>query len=75
MDQLIANRTAGVISPMLQNSELIDIEVDQIVEFLKALTDPCVKDISCLAPWVPNAGDTNPDGLRVIATDNADQDL
>lgn len=75
MDQLKANRTAGVITPILQDSNLSDLEVDQVVAFLKALTDPCVKDKSCLAPWVPNAGDSNPDGLRVLATDNNGNDL
>lgn len=75
MDQLKANRVAGVITPILQDSNLSDNEVTQIVAFLKSLTDPCVKDSSCLAPWVPNAGDENPDGLRVLATDNNGNDL
>ena len=46
-----------------------DNQVDQLVEFLKALTDPCVKDRACMAEWIPDAGDTNPDGLRVNAFD------
>jgi len=75
MDQLTANRAAGVITPILQDSNLSDLEVEQIVAFLKSLTDPCVKDKSCLAPWVPNAGDANPDGLRVLASDNNGNDL
>jgi len=75
MNQLAANRTAGVITPILEDSNLTGEEVSQIVSFLKALTDPCVKDRSCLAPWIPNAGDENPDGLRVIATDNNGNDL
>lgn len=70
MDQLAANRTAGTISPILEDSNLTDTEISQIVMFLKALTDPCVKDPSCLADWVPNAADTNPDTLRVLAVDN-----
>ena len=41
-----------------------------MVEFLKTLTDPCVKDRACLAPWIPGASDTNPDGLRLNAVDN-----
>jgi len=75
MDQLKANRTAAVITPILHDSNLTDAEVGQVVAFLKALTDPCVKDRSCLAPWVPNAGDSNPDGLRVLATDNNGNEL
>jgi len=46
------------------------IDVTDLVEFLKALTDPCVKDRDCLAPWIPDTGDTNPDGLRLNAIDN-----
>ena len=42
-----------------------------LVEFLKTLTDPCVKDRDCLAPWIPDASDTNPDGLRLNAIDNS----
>ena len=75
MDQLAANRTAGTITPILQDSNLTDEQVSQIVMFLKSLTDPCVTDRSCLADWVPNAGDSNPDGLRVIAVDNNGNDL
>jgi cytochrome c peroxidase len=70
MNTLAANRTAGVITPVLQDTNLTDDQIAQVVSFLKALTDPCVKSKSCLAPWVPNAGDTNPDALRIIAIDN-----
>ena len=69
MNTLTANRTAGVITPVLQDTNLTDTQISQIVSFLKTLTDPCVKDRSCLSPWIPDAGDTNPDGLRVIALD------
>ena len=40
--------------------EFVDLSDDQIadlVEFMKALTDPCVESRECLAPWDPfNAG-------------------
>ena len=45
-------------------------DVNNIVEFLKALTDPCVKSRECLAPWISDAGDANPDGQRLNAIDN-----
>lgn len=70
MDQLAANRTAGVIRPILQNTNLTDTQISQIVSFLKTLTDPCVKSRSCLSPWIPNAGDSNPDALRIMAVDS-----
>lgn len=70
MDQLAANRIAGTISPILQDTNLTDTQVSQIVSFLKTLTDSCVKNRDCLADWIPNAGDTNPDGLRITAVDN-----
>ena len=47
-----------------------DEDVTDIVEFLKTLTDPCVKDRACLAPWIPDASFNNPDGLRLNAFDN-----
>lgn len=69
LDQLAANRTNNVAG-VHQDVTFIDDDVTDLVEFLKTLTDPCVKDRACLAPWVPDASDTNPDGLRLNATDN-----
>lgn len=75
VDQLAANRIAGTISPILEDGNLTDEEVSQIVMFLKSLTDPCVLSRDCLAPWIPNASDTNPDGLRVNAVDGTGSTL
>ena len=69
LDQLEANRTANV-SGVHRNVTFNDEDVADLVEFLKALTDPCVKDRACLAPWIPDAGDTDPDVLRLNAIDN-----
>jgi len=69
LDQLETNRTANVEN-VLRNVEFSDDDVTDMVEFLKTLTDPCVKDRACLAPWIPDASDTNPDGLRLNAVDN-----
>lgn len=69
LDQLALNRVSNV-PEVHQNVTFTDDDVTDLVEFLKALTDPCVKDRACLAPWIPNAGDTNPDGLRLNAVDN-----
>jgi len=69
LDQLAANRVNNV-DGVQRDVTYTDNEATDLVEFLKTLTDPCMKDRNCLAPWIPDAGDTNPDGLRVIAIDN-----
>lgn len=69
LDQLELNRTANVEN-VLRDVEFNEEDVADMVEFLKTLTDPCVKDRACLAPWIPDASDTNPDGLRLNAVDN-----
>jgi len=70
MDKLKANRQAGVISPILQDSDLTEAQISQLVSFLISLTDPCVKDRACLAPWIPAGTDSDPDGLRLEAIDS-----
>ncbi len=69
LDQLAVNRTNNV-AEVHQNIVFTDDDVTDLVEFLKALTDPCVKDRSCLAPWIPDTADTGPDGLQLNAIDN-----
>ena len=39
-----------------------ETDVTYLVEFLKTLTDPCVKDRACLSKWIPNSNDNDPDG-------------
>jgi len=41
-------------------------EVNQIVEFLETLTDPCIEDRECLSPWIPEI-DNGPDGQQLNA--------
>jgi cytochrome c peroxidase len=53
----------------LKNVDLSDTEVNQLLAFILTLTDPCVKDRACLAPWIPAEGFDDPDGLRVNAVD------
>ena len=36
--------------------------VADLVEFMKTLTDPCVKSRECLSPWIPSAQSNDPDG-------------
>jgi cytochrome c peroxidase len=51
----------------LVDLSLGDRQVADIIAFLNTLTDPCVKDPACLAPWLPAADEPDPDGLRLIA--------
>ncbi len=67
--QLEANR-ANNVAEVHQNVTYTNDDVIDLVEFLKALTDPCVKDRNCLAPWIPDTGETGPDGLQLNAIDN-----
>ena len=69
LEQLQANRTNNV-SGVHQNVEFSADDVTDLVAFLKALTDPCVKDRSCLAPWIPHSMGSGPDGLKLNAIDS-----
>ncbi len=42
-------------------------DVTDLVNYMKALTDPCVKDRACLSKWIPNANDNDPDGQTLHA--------
>ncbi len=42
-------------------------DVKDLVNYMKALTDPCVKDRACLSKWIPNANDNDPDGQTLHA--------
>ena len=69
LTQLEANRASN-FSSVHRNVAFTEADVADLVEFLKALTDPCVKDRSCLAPWIPDTGETGPDGLQLNAKDS-----
>ena len=53
LNQLALNRVNNV-DDVHRIVKLTDKDVADIVEFLHALTDPCVKDRTCLAPWIPD---------------------
>ncbi len=67
VDKWAENRDAGITS--LREIPLTDTQVGYLVEFLLALTDPCVEDRACMSPWIPDASDTNPDAMRLNAVD------
>lgn len=69
LDQLEASRMNNAPG-VHQNIDFTDEEVMDLVAFLKTLTDPCVKDRQCLAPWIPELNDSDPDELHLHAIDN-----
>jgi cytochrome c peroxidase len=71
--QLEANRILG-ISPH-RNVELSEARVHDLMKFLLTLTDPCVKDRSCLSPWIPDCTVTDPDGNCLSAGDGSGNPL
>jgi len=49
-------------------------EVDQLVSFLEALTDPCVESSACLSDWIPAANEA-PDNHQLNAVNQNGQAL
>lgn len=49
----------------LEITTLDDTELSELEAFLESLTDPCVESRECLSPWIPDASDEDPDGLRL----------
>jgi cytochrome c peroxidase len=68
LSQLQANRASNV-SDVHRDVVFTDQDVTDLVSFLEALTDPCVKDRDCMAPWISTISDADPDGLRLNAID------
>lgn len=69
LNQLEINR-ANDVAGVHRDVAFDDADVTDLVAFLKTLTDPCVKDRTCMSPWIPDMSDADPDGLRVNAVDN-----
>ena len=67
LEQLLENRRTGITT--IEDLLLTDTDVEDLVNFLLTLTDPCVKDRNCLSPWIPDETTPNPDGLQLEAID------
>jgi cytochrome c peroxidase len=48
---------------------LSEQQLEDLVSFLEALTDPCVLDRDCLAPWIADPDEDDVDGHLLIAVD------
>ena len=55
-----------------ENLQLNNNERSDLVAFLQALTDPCVQNADCLAPWIADSEDDGPDGQQINARFNGD---
>lgn len=73
LDKIEQDKQDGRLT--IQNVALSNEQVNDLLSFLNALTDPCVKDRSCLAPWIPDNSITNPDNLRINAYDKSGNNL
>ena len=51
----------------LQVHTYTEDDVQALVAFLQSLTDPCVKDRTCLSAWTPAASDNDPMQLQLRA--------
>jgi len=69
LTQLNINKTSG-LSPH-ENVSLSASEITDLVAFLNALTDPCLKDSTCIGKWIPDNTLTGPDSLRLNAVDSS----
>lgn len=52
---------------MIQNVSLSDSEVADLVAFMQSLTDPCVEDAACLAPWIITEEERGPTSQFLFA--------
>lgn len=67
LDKVAQDKQDGRLT--IQNVVLTNEQVIDLLSFLESLTDPCVKDRNCLAPWIPDHAISNPDILRINAYD------
>ena len=70
LDKLNGNTQAALDHPnfALKSQKYTNQDVDDLVSFLKALTDPCTKDAACLAPWILDKDDDpDPNGDQLEA--------
>lgn len=72
-EKTIKALNAGVEITAMPNSTEQDVE--DLVAFMKTLTDPCVKSRECLSPWIPDQNDNDPDGNMLHGLRQAGQRL
>ena len=50
--ELTRDESVETLFALKGRRNLNDDQITRVVSFLKALTDPCVKDRACLSPWI-----------------------
>jgi cytochrome c peroxidase len=70
LTRLQALRASGspLALPVIDRARVGPEMVPHVVEFLRTLTDPCLRDRACFGRWIPDAADA-PDGLQLNALD------
>jgi len=77
VDKMLINTTKAIAKlekdrveklDVLEDSNLSDSQIEDVVSFLRTLTDSCVVDESCLNQWIPKA-DLDPNGDQLDAMD------
>jgi cytochrome c peroxidase len=77
LDKMVINTTKALSQlekdrkmkeDVLEDSNLSTQEIEDVVTFLKTLTDPCVLDEACLNKWIPKIN-LDPNGDQLDAVD------
>lgn len=74
-DAIAAMLDSNATSVLSLASDITDNQIDQLVAFMQALTDPCVLDRECLLPWIVEAEDDFPDGEVLIGINQEGAEL
>ncbi len=72
---LQSNGVSTQVPVFLVNSTYTEENITDLLSFLQALEDPCTQDTSCMNKWVPATDEADPDGLRLIAVNEAGDPL
>lgn len=65
LEELQAERRNG--TGLFDNTNMNNQEEQDVVAFLEALTDPCVLDEACMAPWIADENSNGPDNNQLNA--------
>lgn len=70
LERMQALRTSAspMALPEIDGARVGPEMVPHIAEFLRTLTDPCLRDRACFGRWIPDPAEA-PDGLQLNATD------
>ncbi|MBU2039776.1 MAG: VCBS repeat-containing protein, partial [Gammaproteobacteria bacterium] len=61
-DQFVYSSTRNKVNFV----NLSEQTITDLASFLNSLTDPCLKDVSCVSQWLPDFSEPSPDGMRLI---------